>query len=140
MNDDFDLRELDDFAMRMLELAEETMPRETKKFLRVEGSKLRKLTLKNAKSSVKKDTGNYFKGIKRGKLYTYNGNQSIRVYGASPHAHLIEHGHRMVSEDGQEVGFVRGKKVFQKSLEEFEQEYIRDCQEFIDDLLNEGLR
>ncbi|MDN4093572.1 HK97 gp10 family phage protein [Brevibacillus agri] len=141
MSKDFDINELDEFAIELLELADKKMPNETKKFLQREGNKLRRLTLKNAKSLVKKDTGNYFEGIKRGKVYKYEGDQtSIRVYNSSPHAHLLEDGHRMVTHDGREVGFVRGYRVFDKSAKEFEQEFMQDCEDFIDELLDKGLK
>lgn len=139
--DEFDISEIDEFLDEMLQLAEEKMPQESKKFLRAEGNKLRKGTLKEAKLSVKKDSGNYFKGIKRGKVYKYKGDEmAIRVYGASPHSHLIENGHRLVSKDGKELGFVKGYRVFERAAKKFEDEFFDDCEDFIDDLLGKGLR
>jgi hypothetical protein len=139
--EDFDISELDEFTKELLELAEEKMPNETKKFLQAEGNKLKRLTAKKAKQLVKKKSGNYLKGIRRGKVYKYQGDQtSIRVYNNAPHAHLIEHGHRQVTEDGKEVGFVKGYRVFEKAAKEFEQEYISDCEQFVDDLLEKGLK
>lgn len=140
-NDDFDISELDEFVVELLELAEEKMPNETKKFLQREGNKLRRMTLKKAKSLVKKDSGNYFKGIKRGKVYKFEGDQSsIRVYGSSPHSHLLEYGHEQVTHDGKTVGFVRGYRTFEKAAKEFEEEFIRDTEDFIDELLDKGLK
>jgi hypothetical protein len=139
--DGFNMSELEDFASDLIGLAQEKVPKEVNKFMRKEGTKLRKLTLKKAKSAVKKDTGNYFKGIKRGRVYLYEGDQkSIRVYGASPHSHLIEYGHRQITKSGQETGFVKGHRVFEKSAKEFEDEYFDDVEDFIDDLLDKGLR
>lgn len=138
----FDFSELTRYQRKMLRLAEEKMPKESKKFLRKEGTKLRKKTLSTAKSKVKKKTGNYFKGIKRGKVYKYgaNGALSIRVYGASPHAHLIEYGHKQVTEDGKEVGFVEGQHVFRDAQNEFQNEFFNDARKFIDELIDKGLR
>ncbi|GIP17767.1 hypothetical protein J40TS1_34090 [Paenibacillus montaniterrae] len=133
---DFDLRELDDFAKDMLEFAERTVPRETRRFLMREGNKLKNLTIKRAKLEVKQYTGNYIKGIKRGKVYIFAGDQSIRVYNSAPHAHLIEDGHRIIR-NGKEVGFARGKKVFQQTEKEFEAQYVKDAEQFIDELLEE---
>lgn len=140
-SNEFDLSELDDFASEMLKLINDTMPKESAKFLRTEGTKLRKVTLAKAKSLVKKRvSGNYYKGIKRGKVYKYEGDQqSIRVYGSS-HAHLLEYGHRMVTHDGQEVGFVKGYRIFEKAAKDFEHEYLKDCEDFIDSILDKGLR
>lgn len=139
MSDIFDISELSDFENDLIKLANDTMPKESKKFLRDEGSKLRKTTLSNAKSKVKKKTGNYFKGIKRGKVYNYDGALSIRVYDGSPHAHLLEYGHRQVTEDGKEVGFVQGMHIFEESQKEFQSTYYSDAEQFIDDVLNKGL-
>lgn len=133
----FDITELFDFETELLNLADDT-PKEAKKMLRKEGTKLKNKTVKNAKSKVKVKTGAYVKGIKRGKVYKYRGNDalSVRVYGASPHAHLIEHGHRQVTADGKEVGFVEGKHVFEDTAKDFEKEYYDDIDQFLDDLLD----
>jgi len=140
-DDDFDLSELDDFTEQLLELAEKRMPKETRKFLQIEGNKLRKLTLAKGKQLVKRRSGDYFKGIKRGKFYKFEGDTaSIRVYGSSPVSHLIEYGHRQVTKDGKEIGFVKGRKVFEKSRMQFEGQYHRDCEDFVDELLEKGLK
>lgn len=140
MNIDFDLRELTQFENKLLDLADKTMPREIKKFIRQEGTKLNKKTKNKARSLVKKKTGNYYKSIKKGKVYKYRGNGgiSIRVYSSAPHAHLIEKGHRVIV-NGQEKGFSQGKRVFEKSENEFKSEFFKDTQNFIDDMLEKGL-
>ena len=129
----FDASELSQYA-KDLELAEKNTPKVTKSFLRKEGSKLLRQTKKDA-SSVKNKTGKYRKSIKRGKVYDYQGSQAIRVYSNAPHAHLIENGHRMVTRDGREVGFVPGKHVFEKAGKAFEPVFVKD----IDQLLEESL-
>lgn len=135
MSDEFDIHELTDFEEDLIKLANDKLPRESKKFLRQEGTKLRKSTLKNAKSKVKKDTGNYFKSIKRGKVYNYDDSLAIRCYSSAPHAHLIEKGHRQVTKDGVEIGWVDGLNVFEESEKEFESTYYNDIEEFIDEVL-----
>ena len=136
-----DTSELDGFAKTLLYYASSSMPKQSKKFLQKEGNKLKKRTLSKAKSLTNKKTGNYYKGIKRGKVYHYRDkkNNSIRVYGGSPHAHLIEYGHRQVSKNGVESGFVEGKHVFEKARNEFQSEYNSDCEKFISDVVVEGL-
>ncbi|MDU4696395.1 MAG: HK97 gp10 family phage protein [Paenibacillus sp.] len=139
--DDFDFSELYDFTDQLIGLAERKFPAEVKRFMRAEGNKLRKLILVRAKSDVKKNSGNYIRGIKRGKVYRYEGDQTaIRVYNSAPHAHLIEKGHRQVAKDGTEVGFVKGKLVFEKSKKEFESTFYADCEEFVEELLDKGMR
>ena len=136
-----DTSELDGFARDLLSMANDELPKESKKFLRKEATKLRKKTLNKAKSLTNKKTGNYYKGIKKGKVYHYRDkkNNSIRVYGGSPHAHLIEYGHRQVSKNGVESGFTPGKHVFEKAKNEFQSEYNTDCEKFISDVVVEGL-
>lgn len=138
---EFDLSELDDFTVQLLDLAQRQTPRETRKFLQSEGTKLRRFTASIARKEVKKRTGNYIKGIKRGKVYLYQGDTlSIRVYNSSPHAHLIEDGHRQVTKSGKVVGFVRGHRVFQKAHKGYEDKFFSACEDFIDDLLEKGLK
>ena len=130
----FDTRELDAYA-RELERTARDAPQTQKKFMRQEGSKLLRRTKSEAKR-VKVKTGNYKKSIKRGKVYEYDGAQAIRVYSTAPHAHLIEDGHRMVTHDGREVGFVPGMHVFEVAGKGFEPEYLAD----IDDMLDEAVK
>ena len=106
-----------------------------KKFLQKAGNKLKKKTVEQAQRSVKKYTGTYIKSIKRGKVYDFKGNLSIRTYSASPHAHLIESGHRIVTPSGREKGFKPGYHVFEKAAKNFEDELTEDVESFIQELL-----
>lgn len=130
----FDTRELDAYA-RELERTARDAPKTQKKFMRQEGSKLLRRTKQEAKR-VHVKRGNYKKSIKRGKVYEYDGAKAIRVYSTAPHAHLIEDGHRMVTHDGKEVGFVPGMHVFEVAGKGFEPEYLAD----IDDMLDEAVK
>lgn len=135
MADGLEMQGLDDLESSLLEMTQQQQPTETKKFLRKQGTKLKRLTIKKAKSLVNKKTGNYLKGIKRGKPYKYQSKEmAIRVYNSMPHAHLIEDGHRIVTKNGEEVGFKRGKKVFKKSLNEFEEKFIEDVKDWLDEV------
>ena len=138
MDINFDLRELTQFEKKILDLATKKMPKQSKQFMRKEGSKLTKKTKAKAKSEVKKRSGGYHKSIKRGKVYNYNGALAIRCYSTSRRAHLIEKGHRLIVH-GQEKGFVQGKRVFEKAEKEFQGEFYKDTQKFIDDMLEKGL-
>lgn len=122
---------LDTFARNMQRSAQQ-FQRKQKAFLRKEGTKLKTKTLQKARPLGRK-TGNYLKSIKRGKVYEYNGAQAVRVYSTAPHAHLIEDGHRMVTHDGREVGFVPGHHVFETAGREFEAQYLADMEDFLDE-------
>lgn len=129
----FDTRALRAYG-RDLQRAANEYPKQEKKFLRKEGSKLLRKTKKNAKSKVKKRTGKYHKSIKRGKVYTYHGAQAVRVYSAAPHGHLIEDGYRQVLPNGQELGFTPGLHIFEESRRDFEPEFLNDADDMLDDL------
>jgi bacteriophage protein of unknown function (DUF646) len=127
----FDTSELARLARRMGQVGE-GLRRQVKPFLRKEGTKLKTRTAREARK-VGKKTGNYIKSIKRGKAYTYRGSQAIRVYSYAPHAHLIEEGHRMVTHDGREVGFVQGHHVFEAAARDFGPRFVSDLDDFLDE-------
>ncbi len=139
MDDGFDIKEFTAYEKKLLSLANDKMPKESKKFMKDEGTKLKKKTAAKGKQKVKKKTGSYYKSIKRGKVYKFNGSLSIRTFSTSPHAHLIEKGHRQVTKDGKETGFIPGKHVFEEASKEFEQQYYDDTQKFIDNMIDKGL-
>lgn len=136
----FDMSELDFWSEELLNIATKQMPKMTKKFMNQEGQKLKKQTKQKAKQMVKKQTGNYFKSIKKGKPYIYNGNKaySIRVYGAASHSHLLEQGHDVKNKkDGTVLGRARGFYILDKSAREFQSEFQKDIENFIDEVVDE---
>lgn len=137
----WDFSELTDLEEEILDLAQEFKNgREAKKFLRKSGTKLKNRTLKLAKLRVKKKTGNLFKGIKRGKPYKYyvDGSWAVRVYGASPHTHLLNNGHRVVAPyTKEEKGFAKGYHFFEDAAKDYEKKFYEDVQGFIDELLDD---
>lgn len=135
----FEISGLDEMT-EALSQVQKLYPKEIKKFMQKEGTKLKNRTLKTAKSKVKKKTGNYFKGIKRGKYYKYcgNGADAIRVYAGKPahHGHLIEYGHK--TESGSRT---KAYHTFKVSADAFESAYESDCDKFVDEIvepLNKG--
>lgn len=141
----FEIKGLDELSEEMIKV-KKNYPKEVKKFMQSEGNKLKNRTLKTARSSVGKKTGNFEKGIKRGDYYQYDktGADSIRVYAAPPayHAHLIEYGHRQVTHKGEDTGKnVAGYHIFSVSADIFEDKYNKDCEKFFDKItesLNKG--
>lgn len=131
----FDLSELEAYADDLARTAREA-PKKQTQFLRREGNKLRNKTKARAKTLGKK-SGNYLRSIKRGKVYPYQGAQAIRVYSYAPHAHLIEEGHRMVTHDGREKGFVQGHHVFERSAKDFQSEFLTDLDDMLDEVVKD---
>lgn len=143
----FDGGELDDLNAALLALAEKEFPAEAKKFVRRQGAKLER-RLKNAyKAKVKKKTGSLIDGVKRDAPRQYEGSWQIRVKNTAPHAHLIEHGHVLkdrnkkpvVNALGQEV-WVEGKHVAAQTVREYKALYPAEVDEFVDQMLERGLK
>lgn len=140
----WDFSELTDFEEELLDLAKDLdKGKHAKKFLRKSGTKLKNRTVKVAKARVTKKTGNLFKGIARGKPYKYylDGSMAVRVYPARPanHAHLLDQGHRIVDKNGIEHGFAKGHHFFDGGADMYEEEYYKDTEDFIEDLLDNHL-
>lgn len=139
----FDFSELTDFEEELLQLASEFKDgKEAKKFLGKAGTKLKNVTVRIAKSRVKKVTGNLFRGIARGKPYKYyiDGSMAVRVYGKSPHTHLLNNGHRVVDRKGKEQGFAPGYHFMEDGADTYKEQFNEDILGFLDDMLdNHGL-
>lgn len=139
----FDIKELTDFENELLDLAKDLdNGKHAKRFLRSAGSKLRRRTVNVARARTNKRTGNLLKGIKRGKPYKYylDGSMAVRVYGSSPHTHLLNNGHRIVAPyTGEEKGFAKGHYFFEGGLKQYEDQYYKDIQSFIDDMIDNHL-
>lgn len=112
---------LTEFQKDLLEVAQVKLPKETNKMMRLAGNRMATHVRRVARNKVKRKTGMYHKRFKRGKVFKDSDGQIVtRVINSSPHAHLIEHGHRQVTPGGREVGFVPGKKVMDSGAKNFD--------------------
>lgn len=144
MADGFDLSQLDAFTDNLIRSSKQANKLQ-KKFLRSQGSKLARKIKAKARILVnmtevkrKKYTrkaGKYHASIKRGKLYEKEKALQIRVYSADPIAHLIEDGWTPKLRDGTKGAKQAGKKVFDKSTNEFEPQYAKDSEKMIDEMV-----
>lgn len=111
-------------------------PKEARQVLRRVGSRARTIIARKGRQLVKKETGNYHKGFKRGRVWVKDGSYRVRVYNNQPHAHLIEDGRRIIGKDGSEHGFKKGYKVIDKGTREFEKEMDEKFEKEIDRILD----
>ncbi len=120
--DDTDLLKFSE-ALKQFEIQ---FPKEARRVMGRVGNEAKKIVKAEAKRRVGKKTGNYFKSIKRGKIWLSDTDEwTVRVYpssGIAPHAHLIEDGHWLVK-NGQQIGYVHGKRVFEKAGKEVERQF-----------------
>lgn len=137
-----ELEGLTEFQLDLLEVAQRKLPKEIPKIMRKVGSKARTQVARRARKDVKKDSGKYHKKWKRGKVFRgREGEMVVRVFNSSPHAHLIEDGHRMVAHDGRDLGkFIKGKKVLDNGMKEFESsgQMEKMISDWLDKLLEDG--
>ncbi|GEK30324.1 hypothetical protein KZO01_06330 [Kurthia zopfii] len=132
---------LTEFQKDLLDVAQNKLPKETFKIMRKLGSKARTKVARSARSKVKKKTGNYHKGFKRGKVFKDGeGKYVVRVINSQPHAHLIEYGHKQVTKNGRNIGFVPGKNVLGSGIADFDNSGIfeEEILNWLDDLLESG--
>lgn len=150
--DGIDLSKLDEFTDRLIQSSKEASKAQ-RKFLQQQGNKLKRKTKAQARLvGIQQHTGNYMKGIKRGKVWKErNDAQAVRVYSNAPHAHLIEDGHDQTVNPGKgkgnghgvkpgkgigrKVGEVEGREVFLKAYEAFAPEYERASEEAVDEMI-----
>lgn len=133
------LEGLTDIQEDLLRTAQET-PKNIKKVMNKVGSKATSKVRKKSKSLVKKKTGTYQKRWKKGKVFLdKEGKWVVRVVNSAPHAHLIEDGH-VLKIGGQVKGFVPGKKVLEKGMQEFDDsgEITKIVGQVLDDLLSKN--
>lgn len=136
---DFDTTEITEYTKQLYRLANHQFPKESKIMLNKEAKRLRTITAKHARKAVKKKTGNYFKNIKKGKVYKYQSDIfAVRVYGKY-HANLIEYGHRVVR-GGKEVGYAVGRNPFKSASQEYAPEFVYAVNKFVSDMLEKGLK
>lgn len=133
------LNGLTELQQGLLQTAQQT-PQSMKKILNKVGTKATQKARKKARQLVKKKTGNYHKKWKKGKVFVGKGDELVvRVINSSPHAHLIEDGHVIKNKaGGPTLGFKPGKKVLERSTQEFESsgEMAKVVGDVLDDLLS----
>lgn len=151
--DGIDLSELDNYADWVAQMSRK-WPKKIKKTMQRSGTELKRRTLRQIRLvNLRTITGNYKAGIQRGKFYQKKGEYYIRVYSNAPHAHLIEDGHDQTVNPGKgkgnghgvrpgkgigrKVGEVEGREVFAKAEDAYEEQFHRNCEEMLDEVIDE---
>lgn len=148
-HDGFNTNELDEFSRDLLSLATTALPRETKKMLKKEATKLSKIQKNKIKSlGIGELATGLVKKTKAGKVYKYNGDLTCRAYsggavkgkGSNYYSlsGMINNGYLRrggVNHEGAET-YVPGYKYMESSQSQFSSIYNQDLQNFIDDMLD----
>ncbi len=142
MSDGFDISELTKFEKKLASIANDTMPKESRKFIKTEANKLNKSNKSAYKSKgIGTETGNLLKGFKSGKAYKYKGVWSARAFNSSPHAHLLDQGFMWKPHKGDEgtEKFIPGFHFMDQASKSFENSYYDDVEEFFYQVFRKGL-
>ncbi len=136
MDDGFYFDELSDYRKDLLREVSRVFPEDTNKFLKVEAKALSKVQKRIASQDVgttgKNGDESYHKKFKVGKIYNFEGEKAIRAYNSSPHAHLIEYGHK--TENNK---FVQGRYVLKSSENEFRGDFFKDTENFLSEFVDD---
>lgn len=143
----FSSGDLDEFYERMTRLYMTEYPKEAKRHLRKEATRLKTQLRQNTALAIKQQkTGN----LTKAKNYTvyglkaYNNGFQVRVANKAPHAHLFEHGHEgFVWSWGKmgfvHIGYVEGRHPAAYTKKSFEVQFIRDTADWVEDMLDRNL-
>lgn len=137
-----------DLWIENLESTSQNFSKSGKAHMRKEVRKLQRKTRAAARKAGIK-SGPYTKSIKAGKAWGKNKNYGARVYSGAPHAHLVEEGHDQVQNPpkpvgrgvipgkgiGEVIGHVDGKWVFQQAQKEFEPQFEKDTDEWLEEMI-----
>lgn len=132
---------LSEFQKDLLEVAQEKLPKESFKMMSKAGNKLNTFAKREARGAIdhSSGTGNYYKRFKRGKVFKdAEGKIVVRAINSAPHAHLIEHGYRLVR-GGKEIGFVPGRLILSAAAKNFDNsgEFEKIVSDELDRMLRE---
>lgn len=135
------ISEWEDYNKDLLYLIEETMPKECKKFMRREGGRLRTKSRQTARAKVNKKTGNYLGSIKSSRAWKNStGGYGVKAYASAPHAHLIEYGHYVYRRGVNTGKRTRAFHTMKEAHEAFQSAFWRDCDTFIGQLVENGMK
>lgn len=68
-------------------------------------------------------------------VHGYNERQSVDISAKSPHFHLIEHGHELLSHKGEHIGFVDGKHLMDATRKDYQQKLPERIEKMANNLL-----
>lgn len=154
MGDGFEHKDLSRFSADLMELAQKDFPKETKRFMGQCGTKVKKKAVDITKSKLKTRSGKLIAGFQRGKPYQYGDDYQVRVKNTAFHANPKEHGHHLkyvevTVKRGKHQGEKRkikadpsikyeGTHAMTKAQEEYESEFYKDAQRYVDRMLKRG--
>ena len=130
---DFKFDGLDDFKNQLAKVAEE-YPGTAEKHLKKIGNRFKK-KLKDASPESDKSSKKKLKDSWKTKVSGLSGTDlQVEIWTTSPHFHLIDRGHKIVTKSGKVVGFKQGLHFLESTAQDVE---ANDIPAELEKLMNE---
>lgn len=129
---EFSFDGLDDLQGKLDEMRKK-FPQEEETLLKKAGNKLRRKS--KEKTPVGKGKKHLKDSYKLSKVNYEKDEMNITMTNTSPHFHLVEKGHRQVTKDGREIGYIEGKHMVETSMSELEMELPLELNKWLDKIL-----
>lgn len=139
MSIEFKLSGLNEFEKTLVDMIEVKYPEEVKKILYELADDLQSEVAKRTPVGTEKKakTKRLANKWKVGRVRKEKGEFYIEVYNNSPHAHLIEDGHRVVGKDGSDHGWWEGRHMLLISTKMLEERLEPRLQGWLNEMLEE---
>lgn len=102
-----------------LEAAIQVYPDLAEQRLRAAANRFKREVRKKCDEDTKEITGRLKKDMKVGKTRGYGNRMEVDFMATAPHFHLVEHGHELITPQGERTGFVQGKHMVKRTAENF---------------------
>lgn len=118
-------------------------PKETAKELNKVGREFRKDYLQKVRSTAKRTSGRP-KSLEKAKNVKVRGNklrekgEAVDIYATSPHFHLFERGHEIVTAGGPTGRSVEGRFCMKETVDEYEKKMPELAGRVLDEVLKKG--
>ena len=129
---EFKIEGVEEFGKK-LKTIEKKAPDRIIRELDRQGNKLRRAV--RANTPVK--TGKLRKGYRLTQVEKIRGGYQKGLYNSAPHFHLVEKGHRKVTQSGKEIGWTNGVFMVEKTVKQEEEPMMEELQEWLDTLFQE---
>ncbi len=106
-------------------------PYEAERRLQTVARKFRRAVIAKTPSGPGKHKRKLVKSYKLSKPKGYHEETKVEFWSSAPHFHLIERGHAKVTKSGRNVGFVPGRHMVERTVQEFVDEMPAEAAKFV---------
>lgn len=133
---DIDFKGLTEFEEKLKEV-EKKAPNRVEEKLDELGKDLKKRSKEKTDQETEKKTGKLRKSYKLFPSERTPDGWEKTMTNTAPHFHLVEKGHRQMTKDGEEIGFVEGKHMVERAMSEMEEVMPGELDKWLGELFAE---